>query len=849
MYNLKFPYLYKLIKLIIITCLGILEQQEALKKHLVDEFSGTDEELEKEIADFGTFQTNIKKEIQLKEAKNVTIDSKIAEINQVVQKRQVLFGQLKQEEAEQQKRYKELEQLMEKAKVKYAFNTTENDTIDDVIYKLKEVLKGQEIVFEKFQKTIETEENQLQSTIDGVRSRLAASEESFTSKTKQISEVNTKAKEAKMKLNRLSLSNGQLASMEKKIAEAEQNLAKRKSGFNEFAEIQDLEDLETKVNQIEGNLNKLDKEYRVLQQNYVTEQKIDSEKVSLFEKRGEIANLTQKHEQDFEILFGTDIPEDNFEDSVKIIQRKEEAKVKSLTTNVSTLEKNVASLETGLKHVSEKLQSHKNELARDKSKIEAVCKGRDFNEVLNNCYTKKEQLQKDKGAYRSAKTLFEQFINQFEEEQPCCPVCSTDFSSKKSVIPAVINTLKKKIEDLPRKLQATDSQLKKEEDLYNKLQQLKPVSENIEILEGAKIPLLEEELQEKQEKLEDSQLQLVSIKQELLTPQNLVDTCRRVVFDAALLDRLSGEIKRSEQLIEVLNRELVTVPSNRTLTETETELSKLKAELTDLRRQYKSKRELFDDTKQQIQDLNDRYQNETKKKLELQSKLQELPLLQQMISEHKKTVDQLEQDKKELTKIISVLKTELTEAQNSKTTKMLTNKKQLEERRTDLLACKKLTDEIDKLHTIIQKYKEQGVQKKVENTLKELEECKSNIEKLKETKQILNNAILKSREELASQEGRLRFLNDNKDLRSSRIKSRQLESEIRELKQQVGQHNNRTIIEERRKQMQRLDQMQSEINRKTGEADTLKVISYGCIGGHKFDWKPGNFGIYRVIQF
>lgn len=849
MYNLKFPYLYKLIKLIIITCLGILEQQEALKKHLVDEFSGTDEELEKEIADFGTFQTNIKKEIQLKEAKNVTIDSKIAEINQVVQKRQVLFGQLKQEEAEQQKRYKELEQLMEKAKVKYAFNTTENDTIDDVIYKLKEVLKGQEIVFEKFQKTIETEENQLQSTIDGVRSRLAASEESFTSKTKQISEVNTKAKEAKMKLNRLSLSNGQLASMEKKIAEAEQNLAKRKSGFNEFAEIQDLEDLETKVNQIEGNLNKLDKEYRVLQQNYVTEQKIDSEKVSLFEKRGEIANLTQKHEQDFEILFGTDIPEDNFEDSVKIVQRKEEAKVKSLTTNVSTLEKNVASLETGLKHVSEKLQSHKNELSRDKSKIEAVCKGRDFNEVLNNCYTKKEQLQKDKGAYRSAKTLFEQFINQFEEEQPCCPVCSTDFSSKKSVIPAVINTLKKKIEDLPRKLQATDSQLKKEEDLYNKLQQLKPVSENIEILEGAKIPLLEEELQEKQEKLEDSQLQLVSIKQELLTPQNLVDTCRRVVFDAALLDRLSGEIKRSEQLIEVLNRELVTVPSNRTLTETETELSKLKAELTDLRRQYKSKRELFDDTKQQIQDLNDRYQNETKKKLELQSKLQELPLLQQMISEHKKTVDQLEQDKKELTKIISVLKTELTEAQNSKTTKMLTNKKQLEERRTDLLACKKLTDEIDKLHTIIQKYKEQGVQKKVENTLKELEECKSNIEKLKETKQILNNAILKSREELASQEGRLRFLNDNKDLRSSRIKSRQLESEIRELKQQVGQHNNRTIIEERRKQMQRLDQMQSEINRKTGEADTLKVISYCCIGGHKFDWKPGNFGIYRVIQF
>jgi len=802
-----------------------MENQEALKKHLVDEFPGTDEELEKEKSDFGTFQTNIKKEIQLKEAKNATIDAKITEINQVIQKRQVLFGQLKQEEAEQLKRYKELEQLLEKAKAKYAFNSTEDDTTDDIIYKLKEVLKGQEIVFDKFQKTIETEENQLQSIIDDVRSRLAASEESFASKTRHISEINAKTKEAQMKLNRLSLANGQLASMEKKIAEAEQNLAKRKSGFNEFAEIQELENLEAKVNQIEGNINKLDKEYRVLQQNYVTEQKIDSENVNLFEKRHEIENLTEKHEQDFKILFETDIPKENFEDSVKMIQKKEEAKVKSLTTNVSTLEKNVASLEAGLKHVSEKLQSHKNELARDKSKIEALCKGRDFNEVLNSCFTKKEQLQKDKGAYRSAKTLFEQFINQFEEEQPCCPVCSTDFSSKKSAVPGVINTLKKKIEDLPRKLQATDIQLKKEEDLYNKLQQLKPVSENIEILEGAKIPLLEEELQEKQEKFEDCQLQLVSIKQELLIPQNLVDTCRKVVFDAALLDRISIEIKRSEQQIELLKQELVTVPSNRTLTETETELSKLKAELTDLRRQYKSKRELFDETKQQIQDLNDRYQNETKKKLELQSKLQELPMFQQMISENKKQIEQLEQhEKKELTKVISALKTELTEAQNNKTTKMISNKKLLEERRTDLLACKKLTDEIDKLRSIIEKYNEQGVQKKVDNTLKELEECKNNIEKLKETKKILNNAILKSREELASQEGRLRFLNDNIDLRSSRIKSRQLESEIRELKQQVGQHNNRTIIEERRKQMQKLDQMQSEINRKTGEADTLKVI-------------------------
>lgn len=778
--------------------------------------------MDNEILNFSTFQEAAKKEIFEKEAKKGAIDSKVEEINHSIQNKQVAFGQLKQEENQHIKRCQEFKELVERAKVKFDVEAEDAEPIPDILYKLNTAYKGQDITYHDFRTSTEAKEKQLQNSIDNIRNNYAATKESLSLKTKLIKETHEKKIQVEMKLNNLARSNSQ-ESVDKVIKDVEAELEKKRAEFHEDEESQKLEELDVQILQKDQLQNKLDREYRTLQQNYVTEQRLDSEKSLITNKRGEITTLKQKHEQHFETLFGQDIPQDKFEESVLKIQKRADGKVKSITREISVFEKKVTSLEAAVKHTTEKLQNHKSELTRDKTKIQNICKGRVFLEVLNESYAKKEKLQKDKGAYRSAKTLFEQFISQFEQETPCCPVCATDFTSKKNVVPNIIGTLKRRIEDLPRKLVETENLLKKEEELYNKLQQLKPLNENIQILEDAKIPILSEEILQNTEKLDETKMELISMKNELVEPENLVETCRKVILDASLLDRLAQEIKNSENLVENLQQDLVTVSSNRTLHETETECSKVKEELANLRRQYRTKRDMFEQSKENIQRLVRRLQNKMLRKMEMQKSLQEQPLLIKQVDEYKGTIVELGEERKQLAERVATLDKELTDAQTNRNKVIQNNKKWLDESRKDLEAWKRLIDDIEKQHNIIQRYENGDSKNKLGSILTELEDRKSDIVRLEQTKKMLMDSIVKKREELANQESKFRSLNDNKDLRISRIKSRDLESKINDLRKQIGHHNSTTICEERRKVIDKIDSMQTDVNRKTGELDTIKV--------------------------
>ncbi|CAG9770759.1 unnamed protein product [Ceutorhynchus assimilis] len=808
------------------TLKGILENQEALKKHMDEEYDGTDEQLNNDIENFSSFQEGAKKEILSKESKKDAIDKKVEQINQIIQERQVALGQLKQEEHQQRKREEELKGLIEKCKAKLKIETEEDESMEDIFYKLNAALVKRDSKFKDHQKLLQQEEQELQKNIDKIRDGFAAARESRSANEKLLKETSAKLQEAKLKLERLSFSDSQIEVIEKRMKETEEALAKKKAHFKEEEEMQHIEELDEQISKKDQTLSKLEREFRTLQQNYVTDQKIESETNVTHEKSGEIIMIKEKHRQDFQTLFGQAVPQEKFQQSVQKVQKTLEEEVKSLTKNITNSEKKVSTLESTVKHLNSKYQSQLNELKSDKAKIESVCKGRPFLDVLKESYKNKEIFQKDKGAYRSAKNLLEQFISSFQNETPCCPICSTDFSSQsqKPKVSSVILALRKRIEDLPSKITEVEANLKREEANYSKLLQLKPVQDNIQMLEDAKIPLLEEELQQTNEQLEETKIDLGSLVNDLIEPQNKVEICRKIMSDCVLLDRLSTELKRTEDSLKNLKRELVTVASNRTLHETETELSKVKAELSNLRRQYKTKRDFYDETKDSIQRLNGRLQTEIQKKLEVQKSLQEQPVFQKQVEDCTKIISKVKAEKLQLGETFAALEKELLEAEKNRSQKVEANKKSLDEDRSDVSASKRLVDDAEKLLGIIKKYENGDSVTRLENVSKELEECKNNIKRLEESKKILISFIEKKKAELASQESKFRNLNDNRDLRASRVKSKEIESQIQELRKKIGNHNSKSIIEERRKVIDRIDKVQTDISRKKGEMDTLKEL-------------------------
>lgn len=145
------------------------------------------------------------------------------------------------------------------------------------------------------------------------------------------------------------------------------------------------------------------------------------------------------------------------------------------------------------------------ELANNKRKIDKLCNGTDFTTFLDETYKKKESVQKRKGYLSAAKIVFENLASKFESEKSC-PVCQTSFSNNTSALPAIIEELKHRVVLVPGQLAQTENEFKKVEVLYNNLQQLKIVNDDIATMSKTKIPKLEQEISNLTEQHEETNM-------------------------------------------------------------------------------------------------------------------------------------------------------------------------------------------------------------------------------------------------------------------------------------------------------------------------------------------------------
>ncbi|KAL1509533.1 hypothetical protein ABEB36_004248 [Hypothenemus hampei] len=806
---------------------GIKNNESSLKKHLKDEFQGSDEDLDSEIRNFDAFQQKTNENINDRNAANATLIAKIKVITQFMEKKQVHFGKLKQEEAEHLKRSSEEKDLIEQAVVKFNMILNQGEDFATISNKLETALDKIETKFHECEKSAEDEQKQLQKVIDDIRVKLAVEEESHSTKRKLIKENSEKNAEISLKISKLSTRSIQRIDVEKQLKEAQEILAKKKLEFNGDEALTEIQAIDDEIKEMEISKNKLEREHRILQENCLTEHEIETQTIQLNTKREEIDKLKKKNEEHFFALFENKVPEEDFQIRIKEIHNIEEKNVCKVNESISNCEKTIMSLETTVKNNQDTLKSYNEELKRNKNQIETLCKGDSFNEVLNQSYSKKEKLQKNKGAFRSAKTLYEEFIKEFEEESPCCPICTTDFSSKKILVPQIIEALKEKIEDLPKKLFETETSLKSEEELYDKLQQLKPVSENTEILEGVKIPLLEEELYKNNEKLEEAKLELAVWKNELTGPQSRLDICRLVLTDAVLLDRLMQEYQKTENLIANLKSKIRSVPSKRTFKQTDSELKTLNEKLRELTTQLKQKNEHYNENQDSIRHLADIVQSFSEKKMEYEKSVQEKNLLNEQFIRNKESNLKMEKEVKDLLQNIESVKKELNITIKKREELVQTHKKSLDEKRLHMEERKRLLSDIRKIHKIIEIYERNNNQEKLEGIQKELDDSKTNITKLETAKKELQDSILKLKEDLAGQESKWRNLNDNKELRSNREKREKLENQVKELRQQVGNHNSRSICNEQNDVMRKINQVQREIDQHIGKQNELKEMLRG----------------------
>ncbi|KAJ8973540.1 hypothetical protein NQ317_019291 [Molorchus minor] len=649
---------------------GIVDQQRTIRSHISYEFQGSDEELQNKIESFQKEQEEEENCIRDLEKRKKEVVAKSSEFSNTIQKVQVKIGQLKEEQKQHYKKVEESKELVEKARDKLQINSsTDLGSSVMTIFELDNALKQSEEAYEELVKQKDQEEKQLQNEIDEARERFVSTKQEISSKNSLITESQNKIRDINYKLEELDTSDSQL---------------KIKS-FNENDKLREIEELKDSIQEKEKYLEKLEREYRILQKNYVIEQKLEGKKI----------------------------------------------------------------------------ESARTELKNNKKKVTDVCLGNPFNEVLNESYAKRERFQKDKGQYSSAVIMYGAFINKFERDSPCCPVCRTDFSNRTSVVKDIIQQLKAKIESIPNKLVEIERNLKNEEEFYNKLQQIKPINDNIEMLTSATIPLLGDELESLVQDHENSSMELISVQNEILTPQENVNICKSVITDVPLLDQYLSDINRSNNLIQGLEASIAKVPSNRSRQETEAEIDSVKAELSNIKNQYESNKMMLESHRERCQRLQTDIQTETQRQIDMQKLVQEKPLLEVQKEEYTEKLAKLIEEVQVLNDLSNSLSRELIKITEKKQSTTQANRRIKEEENNKIVTNKNMSN--------------------------------------------------------------FRALIDNQTLREKQKLEAILDKEITDLKKNIGDFNYKTIYEEKQRIQKGIESFQREVSSLSGQKQEVVV--------------------------
>lgn len=808
--------------LTVVFILGVAEQQANIKKHITEIFEGSDEELQDKIQSFEAERKMEKDRIAEMERNKNDLDIEIKKINGIIQKKQIDIGRLKEEIKQHQEKIAESKEHIEKLRVELGLDEFgPNDDRLNIYRKLEEKLETSQANFKNLEEQHDSEEKSLQKQIDDARVRYASTTEKITSKDKSIRECNAKVKDICRKLNELDTSDSQLKSIENRIEKLQASLTKYKESFNEAAKLQEIEEHKDTVKKKEQELEKLEKEFRVLQNNYVTEQKLDSLNTFLIEKQGEISRIMNKHSEGFKKLFGDSMPERKLKESVEKILFQEENKYKLLTTRISKLENEIASTKTKVNMNKRMLENEKKEQSKLEKKVSNLCQGRAYKELLNETANKKEKLQKTKGHLSSAKILYEEFAKKFEET-PCCPICQTDFTQKKNLIGDITTKLRAKVVKLPEQIDQTNLDLRKVEDLYNKLQQLSPVYEQIELLTSAKIPKLETEISELNNSLEEKSLELFSEQENTKAPQELLKICKEVVSDAALFDQYNVDIKKARDSITDLEGDIVKVPSNRSRQEAEAEIDSMKSQLNMLKNQLESAKEMLDNHKERCQNYNKEIQNQTQRQIDIQMLMNEKPLL--------------EKEKKECEEKLTILNEEIEQLSIDKISQEQDLKTLIEQRQSAVQNNKKLRQvehkklifrssilaDIDKVHKELSRFERNNSEEKLRVAVDNLATTEVKKEEIEKNKNSIIENISKKKQSLATRDSEFRALSDNVLLREKKKTEEKLDNEIKQLKEKIGGYNYRTVYEEKQVLEKQIEKAKRDINLLQGQKDEVK---------------------------
>lgn len=543
---------------------SLIQQQEDILKSISVEYSGSDEELQKEIASFESNREKTEEKRKELEEKKKNEEKQKNQVQTLIDKSQIKMGKLQNEKKLNQNNIVErngfIEKLAKNLKVQVATEFETNDMVLVAVNTVNTAIETSRASLEELTVEFDKEESKLQEAINKCRDDLSKTNHGIESKNQEIRQIKSKTRDINSQLRELDYSDEQLKSLQAKISRIEGDLKNLKSSFDVEVASKTIESDKEKLREYEQKLEVLEREYKVLQQNSITEAELETQKHEIIKREAEIHKLKNTHFETLNKIFGDDIPEPGFiKNNVESEKHRNNGKINDINKKMVAKQRETTQLETKCKYQKERLETYQKEFRDNERQVFELCQGKSFDVMSNELHQAIEKLQKKKGQFSSAKIMYEKFLEEFQAEKPCCPVCQTDFMNKQGAVNQIVNNIRKKIQGIPQELISINEELKLKQEQHTKVLQLKPINDRIEELNTNMIPKARSDLNELDDLYEKASIELTNYKEELNNPQTIMDACNKVIGDSALIDQHQVEINRSKRKIVDLESQLVLV--------------------------------------------------------------------------------------------------------------------------------------------------------------------------------------------------------------------------------------------------------------------------------------------------
>lgn len=806
---------------------AILRIKEIYGDQIKSFFEGNDDELNETIVTFENHQKEKEKVIiKLEEHKQI-LEEKQKENNQAMQKHQVQLGQLKRDYEQYEHKKEQRKKLLQEAErifsVENIFTQEMLEDIQNIVDKLRDLNKKSDNDFVRLEESKKQEENSCQQELGKVRESMATLKEKILATNKSFEIKQAESNKIENELLNMSISSNKIKAIEKRIQDNKRTLAGLEAGMNEKNTETEIKQTKEFVETLENKLKDLEQLDRLLQENQITEEKIEIEQQQKIQKKNEMQQILSKHKLKLLSLLGNNYEQKNLENKVKSILREKEDFVKKVNVKIEKTKREVLTFENSVKHQEKELKQKEEDISLKRKKINNFCKDKELTIYIQEVQARKETFQKKKGQFSSGKVMYEAFIEQFEKEHPECPVCKTNFAGKETMIKNVILDLKKQIHHIPEKLAEVETSLRKDEKLFTDLQQLVPLDKEIQLSTGV-LSSIRENLEKNRVNLEKSTEELKNLQNQIIEPEKIIQDCRALVGDLARVDQFYRDIDNSEINIAKLTNQLKEFETSKSKVEVESEIDNIKSDLKNNRNKIEDLNSKLNRHRTSCQKIKNTLNSLMQEKLEIEKKMGNQQNLEDQIKQLKIEMENLQVDSMEFDEDLRNLNNKLKELEENKRALLKRNSEIIAEKRKENARKQKYLDSITSINSEISIYENSNISAEIETQIEKIAEYKSKDDSYSNAKNKAVQEITNLKEFIAKQESELKNLHDNVRLREKQVEEIELDAEIEASSRKMGNYSKDTIMQEKREHSLQLEKMEKEIAKLKGTADELQQV-------------------------